>query len=108
MGYYVNSYYNYAPDEQGNITDYVCIGVATKEDEEHDGENWDGHYDGFRFNIYDSLEQAIRNAGFIANKITFEHLSKEEHTIAQNIVGQLMADNDYLKEFGQQNMEQPI
>lgn len=99
MKYYVNSYYNYVPDHTGNIIDYVSIGEASDEDMEKDGENWCGKYDGFRFDIYDSLELAIQNAGFIADKITFEHLSKADHEIAMHIVAQLMKVEGYLKDF---------
>lgn len=99
MRYYVESFYNLIPDDKGNILDYVEIGIANKEDEERDGANWCGRNDAFRFDIYDSLEDAIVKAGFIADKITFVDLPEEDMLLAKAIVSKLMQDQEYLKNF---------
>ena len=100
--YYVCSAWNYNPDPLGNITDFTEIGVATKEDELNDGNNSIGSHDGFYFNLYDSLESAIKNSGYIADKIKFVGLSEEDMETASMIVRRLMNDKDYLKEFERQ------
>lgn len=97
--YYVNSVWNYEPDASGNITDFTEIGVATKEFELYDGDNCIGSHDGYYFNLYDSLESAIKNSGYIADKIKFVGLSEEDLEIATTIVHRLMNDQDYLKKF---------
>lgn len=96
MKYYVNSFYNYGTQPP---IDYTIIGSATEEDEAHDGENWCGRNDAYRFDIYNSLSEAIENAGSIANKIQYEDLSVEEMEEAHAIVEKLMCDKKYLAEF---------
>lgn len=100
--YFVESFYNYKPDASGNTVDYTKIGIADKEDEKRDGENWSGRDDGYRFNLYESIEEAIIHAGYIADKITFVGLSEEDMNTANAIVCKLMNDEAYLKQFGRQ------
>lgn len=103
--YFVESFYNYEPDASGNIVDITNIGIAKKKDENRDGENWSGKHDGYRFNLYESMEDAITHAGYIADKITFVGLSKKEMDEANVIVGKLMNDEAYLNQFGRQLKE---
>lgn len=95
--YYVNSFYDYGVNPP---IDYVHIGQADAEDEENDGQNWCGSNDAFRFDIYNSLEDAIKNAGFIADKIQFDELTNDEKAEADKIVKRLMSDAKYLAKFG--------
>ena len=100
MKYFVESFYNDMPDAAGNTVDYTIIGPAQKGDIERDGDNWCGRYDGYRFNLHESLEDAITNAGYLASKITFVDLSEEETKKSNEIVQKLMANEDYIKKFG--------
>lgn len=98
--YYVENVY-IAPTEDPNTeVNYCHIGPATIGMEKSDGNNCVGSHDFFKFNLYDSLEAAISNAGFIADKIEFYDLNESEMTIANKIVKSLMTDRSYLRKFG--------
>lgn len=98
--YYVENVY-IAPTEDPNTeVNYCHIGPATIGMEKSDGNNCVGSHDFFKFNLYDSLEDAISNAGFIADKIEFYDLNESEMTIANKIVKSLMGDRNYLRKFG--------
>lgn len=93
--YYVENYWN-----GKRKINYSNIGIATLEDEEKNGENWTGSYDGYTFDIYGSLKEAIKNANYIADKIEFINLSASENDMAKKIVNELMSNEAYLKKFG--------
>ena len=98
--YYVENVY-IAPTEDPNTeVNYCHIGPATIGMEKSDGNNCVGSHDFFKFNLYDSLEAAISNAGFIADKIEFLGLDTSEMIIANKIVKSLMGDKNYLRKFG--------
>lgn len=98
--YYVETVYIAPTEDPSTEVDYCHIGPATIEMEEADGNNCVGSHDFFKFNLYSSLEDAISNAGFIADKIEFYDLNKSEMTIANKIVKSLMGDKKYLRKFG--------
>ena len=105
--YYVENVY-IAPTEDPNTeVDYCHIGPATIGMEKADGNNCVGSHDFFKFNLYNSLEDAISNAGFIADKIEFYDLNKSEMDIANKIVKSLMADRSYLGKFGRHDKGLP-
>lgn len=83
---------------------YTSIGPATKSDMKHSGDNWFNLNEGFRFDVHDSLRDAITKAGFIANKITFLDLSETESQHANEIVQELMQDETYLEQFRPKNI----
>lgn len=97
--YYVESYYNCRQN-----VNYTNIGPATKSDMKHSGDNWFNLNEGFRFDVHDSLRDAITKAGFIANKITFLDLSETESQHANEIVQELMQDETYLEQFRPKNI----
>ncbi len=103
--YYVDSFYDYRNDPP---IDYVTIGKASAEDFEYDGENWCGKEDAYSFNIYNSLREAIKNAGYWPTKIRFSpDLSKEEKRIALDTVNDLISDHEFTKMFRRQ-VEGPV
>ena len=69
--------YRGSPEER---LEKCTIYPATQEDEERDGDNCitGKGVDGYRFDIYSSLEDAILNAGFNPFHIQYEGLTEEE------------------------------
>lgn len=100
MRYFVDSFYDHSPEVRSSIIDYVIIGVATEADEKRNGENWKTDTEGCSFKVYDDLEDAIVNAGCIAEEIQFKGLSENDLDVANAVVKRLMNDKQYLKSFG--------
>ena len=89
------------------VENYCCltnnftnIGIASPEDEKRDGESWVSTNESYSFNLYSALEDAIKNADYIADKIQFVDLTKDDMKLANDIVNKLMSDETYLKKFG--------
>ena len=100
MKYYVDNVYIPPGGADCKEVNYCHIGHATADMEEYDGMNWVGKEDFAKFYLRDSLYDAIRNAGYIADKIEFIDLDEAELQNARAIVKQLMNDTEYLKGYG--------
>lgn len=95
--YYVDSFYDYWADPP---IDYVIIGHATKQMEEHDGFNFVGGYDAADFAIYDSLEDAIKHSDYWPGSIQYEgDFNDIEREIIVNTTNKLISDTDFCKKF---------
>lgn len=97
--YFVENVYIGMSDAGGNITDFCHIGHVTREMRERDGDNICGKNELYKFNIYETLDEAIRKAGYLANKIQFLDLSEEELENAKRIINELMHIPEYLETF---------
>ena len=92
--YGVESFYDYDMDG-------VTIFHASSEDLEHDGDNWVGNYDAYRFNCYQSLEEAIKNAGFWAPNIAYVgEFSEKEMAVIGRVTELLVTNEAYAEKFG--------
>ena len=80
--------------------DCSTIRHATKEDLERDGDHWCEKNSSYRLNCYDTIEQAIENAGFWPTCIYFEgEFSDEEKEAAATKVNALVSDHDFCSKF---------
>ena len=62
VGYFVSEYWDYV-EVNGRICPYtVTVGVATYDDLIYDGKKFNGEYNGYGFNIYKTLEEALSEA----------------------------------------------
>ena len=77
--------YRGSPEEQ---FEHCCIAPSSKEDEEYDGDNCVGGagYNGYRFDIYPSLKEAIINAGYNPFAIDFIDLTNEEEKFKDDLL----------------------
>ena len=90
MRFYVDNVYIPPGGADCKEVDYCHIGYETADMEDYDGMNWVGKEDFAKFNLKDSLYDAIRNAGMIADKIQFIDLNDDDLREAHAIVEQLM------------------
>ena len=88
--YYLDAFYDFSPEMKSGIVDYTIIGEANETDLARKPEDWKTETEAGKFQIYDSLEEAIKNAGVSADKITFKRLSKEDRELAKEIVEKMM------------------
>ena len=80
--------------------EWAVIRHATEEDLERDGDNWCGIDSFYRLNCYDTLDQAIENAGFWPPCISFEgEFSEEEKEAAVATVNTLISDCNFCSKF---------
>lgn len=100
MRFYVDNAYIPPGGANCKEVNYCYIGYATADMEDYDGMNWFGKEDFVKFDLKDSLYDAIRNAGMIADKIQFIDLNDDDLREAHAIVEQLMKDNEYLRDYG--------
>ena len=107
MRFYVDNVYIPPGGADCKEVDYCRIGYATADMEDYDGMNWVGKEDFAKFNLKDSLYDAIRHAGMIADKIQFIDLNADDLREAHAIVKQLMKDDEYLRGYGRKTPATP-
>ena len=73
-------------------TNYCRIGRATVDMEEHDGDNFVGHDDMYKFHLYNSIKEAIQHAAYPEDMIEFVDLLPEEMEEAHRLVQSIIAD----------------
>ena len=78
--YFVERAYTPATADKGGI-DYCYIGRATAAMEQADGTDEVSQDKVYRFHIYDSLEEAVCNAGVPIRQIGFIDPSEEEYAV---------------------------
>ena len=94
MSYCVESFYD-------SDMDFVSIRPATPEDIERDGDNWVGSCDAYRTNCYETLGEAIENAGFWPTAIGFSSdFSNKERAEILNKVNELLKSPEFVARFG--------
>ena len=60
--------------------------------EEHDGDNFVGHDDMYKFHLYNSIKEAIQHAAYPEDMIEFVDLLPEEMEEAHRLVQSIIAD----------------
>lgn len=93
--YVVYGEWHYAGDESEGFENCI-IHPATKESEEYNGMNVIGRGgdEGFTFDIYETLEDAIKNSGFNPESIKFENLSIQDLEMKDLILNKYNWNNE--------------
>lgn len=73
--------WNYAPTKEDSF-ERCCIYHPNDEALQYDGDNMIGHHgnEGFNFDVYDTLEDAMINSGFNPIHIDFQDIDAKEIT----------------------------
>ena len=98
--YYVESFYNYGFDDEKDYIDFEVIGRAREMDLVHDGENFCGRSNAYSFDIYNSLEIALKNHHKRIDKVEFSNLTDKEMVMVKSFIEQKMNDDNYLSKYG--------
>ena len=91
----VESYYNYESKK-----DYEIISRAREMDVNYDGDNFYERGCSYKFNVYNTLEEALNNHYKRIDLVEFEHLSDEELVVVNKFIENKMHDEEYLARYG--------
>lgn len=90
----VESYYNYESKK-----DYEIIARAREMDAEYNGDNFSDRDCSYKFNVYDTLEDALKHHHKRIDLVEFENLTDDELKIAKDFVKEKLRDEEYLKKY---------
>ena len=89
--------------------DILTITHAKPDDYKYDGDNWCGSNDAYRFTIYDSLEAAIKNAGYWPINIRYgTDFKNREKDIIIKVTNSLIKDPAFVRSYSASYVKKSI